>query len=353
MQIDVLGPLQVRPGCNTPESLLAKERAVLAALALNVGRPVRRADLEMALWGERPPRTAAKSLQAHVVKLRRCLGAESIVTSPEAYQLALPPEAIDVSRLERALHEAAEDQRRSGLVVARDRLAKAERLWRGEPLTDLADTVERQLQVERLRKLWCQVRDARIQADLDLGHHVSAAAELERLVTQEPLREPLRGMLMLALYRAGHQIGALQEYQRLRERLALEWGVDPSPPLQRLQWQILRQDPQLDLRPPPPPLVVPAPLAPFVGRAGQADNVALALASARMVTLHGPAGVGKSRLAQEVARIVRPRTTGLRPGRRAVRPGRGPGRPGRRVLAPRRDPRAGRASVHAGHRQGY
>ena len=285
----------------------AKERALLAVLALNVGHNVPVAALEAAVWGDDPPPTVMKSLRNQVVRLRRHLGAESIVTSAEGYRLALPPEAVDATRLRRALEAPADGGMDGGPAGARRRLAEAEALWRGEPLTDLADTPERQQQVEQLRESWHRVRDARIRADLDLGHHVSAAAELERLVAEEPLREPLWGLLMLALYRGGRQVDALRAYGRLRTRLGEEWGVDPSPELQRLQWQILRQHPQLELKTPPPPLVVPVPVTRFVGRSGQADQVVQALATDRLVTLHGPAGVGKSRLAVEVARRVRDR----------------------------------------------
>jgi DNA-binding SARP family transcriptional activator len=307
VQVDVLGPVRVTPVQASMPAMPGKERALLAVLALNVGRSVPVAALEAAVWGDHPPRTALKSLRNLVVRLRRRLGAETITTSAHGYRLALPQEAVDATRLQRALEASAEGAREGGPVVARRRLAEAEELWRGEPLTDLADTPERQEQVERLRELWSQVREARIRADLDLGRHRQVLGELERLVVEEPLREPLWGLLMLALYRSGRQVDALRAYERLRVRLGEEWGIDPTPELQRLQWQILRQDPQLEAAPPLPPLVVPSPVTRFVGRAGQVEQVAHALGVDRLVTLHGPAGVGKSRLAVEVARAVRDR----------------------------------------------
>jgi predicted ATPase/DNA-binding SARP family transcriptional activator len=304
MQVDVLGPVRVRPAHGAPRPLMAKERALLSALALNVGRPVPFADLESALWGDRPPRTASKSLQNHVARLRRCVGAESIVTSAVGYALALRAADVDAHRLEMAAAAVPDSEVGGGWEQLRRQLAEAERLWRGEPLTDLADTPERQEQVDRLRELWRRVRDGRIRAEIGLGRNEQALNDLQRLVLEEPWRELLWGLLMLALYRSGRQVDALRAYRRARDQLAEEWGVDPSPELQRLHWRILRQDPQLELRSPSPHLHVPAPVNAFVGRAGQVGQLMDALASERLVTLHGPAGVGKSRLAVEVAREV-------------------------------------------------
>ena len=131
--------------------------------------------------------------------------------------------------------------------------------------------------------------------------------EAHAIVADDPLRERAWRLLLLAQYRSGRQIDALRSYRWLQGLLAAELGADPSPALQRLNWQMQHQDPRLDLRPPRPPLVMPAAVATFVGRAGQIDAVAEALSDSRLVTLHGPAGVGKSRLAQEVAHHVRDR----------------------------------------------
>lgn len=283
---------------------MGKERALLAVLALNVGRVVPIADLEAALWGDSPPRTASKSLQTHVARLRRCLGAQSIVTSAVGYRLTLPRADIDACRLEMAVAAIPDSVVVGRREDLRRHLAEAEALWRGEPLTDLADTCERQQQVDRLRELWRRARDGRVRADLDLGRHEQALSDLQRLVLEEPLRESLWGLLMLALYRSGRQVDALRAYRRVQALLAEEWGVDPSPRLQRLRWRILRQDPRLEVRSPAPELHVPAPMTAFVGRAGQVGQLAEALASDRLVTLHGPAGVGKSRLAVEVVRTA-------------------------------------------------
>ena len=307
MQVDVLGPVRVRPACSASEPLMGKERALLSLLALNVARTVPRIDCEIALWGDDPPRTAAESLRSHVSRLRRCLGSDSVATSADGYRLALPPDAVDAARLHSALVCDSQATVDVDPVTRRRRLADAENLWRGEPLLDLADTARRREQVEWLREEWEQVREARIEADLDLGRHAQVVEELQRALLDQPMRETRWRLLMLALYRSGRQVEALRAYQRCRTRLATEWGMEPSPPLQRLQWQILRQDPHLDPQPPEPPLVVPTSLTPTVGRLEQIERIAELLGSQRLVTLHGGAGVGKSRLAMEVARVVRTR----------------------------------------------
>ena len=307
MRVEVLGTVRV----HTPEGEVdlpsGKESALLAALALRAGRVVRVDTLLSALWGDRPPATARRTLQSHVSRLRRRLGSTTVESAPSGFLLALDPADTDVGALERLVAEGSAAARRRDVQAAREHFGRAERLWRGEPLTDWADGLDRQAQVDRLREMVLSARVGRLRADLDLGAPAASVDELRRLVADDPLREPVVALLMLALYRSGAQLDALRAYRTLQERLASSWGVEPCPDLQRLQWQILRQDPQLDVQPPLPPLVVPAPLTSFVGRDGQADKVAAALAADRLVTLHGPAGVGKSRLAQQVACGVRDR----------------------------------------------
>ena len=305
MRVDVLGPLRVKPDGAGVVHLQTKERALLTALALGADHAVPLATLESALWGEDPPLTAERTLQSHVAHLRHDLGEHVIAREPAGYRLALPADAIDATRLEALVAAAQEALTGHEVATAGRWFREAEELWRGEPLTDLADTPDREASVERLRDLWLRAREGRLRADLAQGRHREVLGELQRLVTEDPLREPLWELLILALYRAGNQLGAQQAYGRVRTLLNVELGADPSPQLQRLHGQVLRQDPQLALRPPPPPFVVPEPTSSFVGRAGQAESIAAALSSCRLLTLHGPAGVGKSRLAQETARHVR------------------------------------------------
>lgn len=305
MRVDLLGPLRVTIGGAVVASPMLKERALLAALALRAGRAVPVQTLETALWGDHPPQTAARTLQAHVARLRHDLGSDLIVRESAGYRLTLSPNAIDAIRLEKLVASGESALGDGDPSCAGRWFREAESLWRGDPLTDLADTPDRQAQVRRLSDLWEQAREGRIRTELALGHHRRVLGELRRLVIEQPLHEPLWGLFILALYRCGDQMDALRSYREVRELLDRELGVDPSPDLQRLHAQILRQDPQLGLSPPPPPFVVPAPTSSFVGRAGQVGSVAAALESSRLITLHGPAGVGKSRLAQEAARHVR------------------------------------------------
>jgi predicted ATPase/DNA-binding SARP family transcriptional activator len=305
MRVDVLGPVRVTSQGARIASPRTKERALLAALAVRADHAVPLETLSTALWGDHPPQTAARTLQAHVAHLRHDLGGGVIVREGFGYRLALPPEAVDAVRLE-GLVVSGETALRDGDAACAGRwFREAEALWRGEPLTDLADTPDRQAHVHRLRGLWLQAREGRIRAELDLGHHLEVLGELRRLVSEQPLREPNWALLILALYRSGDQLGALRAYREVRDLLERELDVQPSPDLQRLRDQILRQDRQLDLRPPPPPFVVPAPMSSFVGRAGQVESVAAAVTAERLVTLSGPAGVGKSRLAQESVRRAR------------------------------------------------
>jgi predicted ATPase/DNA-binding SARP family transcriptional activator len=307
MRLDVLGPVRVLGDNGESATLLPKERALLAALALAAPRPASRAALESALWGDHVPRTATTTLRSHVSRLRAVLGSGTVVSSPQGYRLTVSPSCIDAVRLRSLVAEGRRAAGNADPLAARAAFAAAESLWRGQPLSDAAETPELEASRRTLTDLVAEAREGRLRAEIDLGRHSHVIDELERLVLDEPPREPLWGLLMLALYRSGRQLDALRTYERLRALLADEWGLDPAPDVQRLQWQILRQDPQLEAEPPKPPLAVPAPLTAFVGRATAVEQVAQAVAAHRLVTLHGPAGVGKSRLAMEVARATRRR----------------------------------------------
>ncbi len=307
MRVDILGPLRVTSADAVLPAPMAKERALLEALALRTDHAVAISDLEAALWGDDPPATAAKTLQAHVAHLRHTLGQDVIVREGGGYRLALPVGAVDSAQLEVLVAAGESAWTADDPASARKWFRDAELLWRGEPLVDQADTPERVAQADRLRDLWQQSREGRIRADLALGRHRQVLGELQRLAAEQPAREPICALLMLAFYRSERQLEALRAYRHLAELLIREWGVDPAPELQRLQVQILRQDRQLDLTPPPPPFVVPAPTSSFVGRQGQVESVVAALEQSRLVTLHGPAGVGKSRLAQHSTHRVRSR----------------------------------------------
>ena len=304
MEVGILGPVDITEGEAHLTVEAPKERALVATLALNVGTPVPPAVLITALWGDDPPATAEKTLQSHVSKLRRHLGTEVIVSEPSGYVLQVDPGSVDAHRFEELLDAGGDALRDGDARTALRLLSECRALWRGEPLTDLADGAFRLGQATRLAELRLLAAERRIEAELVLGHHRETVGELEALVAEHPFREALWGQLMLALYRSGRQADALRRFQRLRRVLADELGIEPSAPIVRLESQILRQDPQLDLQPPPPPHNLPAVISSFVGRTDDVRQVAKAVGEHRLVTLVGPGGVGKTRLALEAAREV-------------------------------------------------
>lgn len=304
MEVAILGPVQVVSGGRVIVPGASKERAVLASLALHHGAAVSNDELVAAVWGERPPATATKTLRAHISRLRDAIGDDAIATDRFGYRLAVDADSVDAARLERLVADGMTAGERGDAETARRWLAEAESLWRGEPLADLGDGPIRWGQAARLRELWGRARDHRVDADLALGRHEAVIGDLEQMVADDPLREGAWGRLMLALYRSGRQVEALRAYRRLRELLAQDVGVEPSPKLQRLEWQILRQDPNLEVEVPLRTIELPEALSSFIGRDHDLVAVADELQRHRVVTLHGPAGVGKSRLALESSRGV-------------------------------------------------
>lgn len=308
MRVGVLGPvvLDHDGGSREPE---AKVRALLTVLAVHLGSPVSVGTLVEALWGDRPPTTAEKTLQGHVSALRRQLGADVVVTTTAGYALELPTEEVDVAQFERLIDEASRTGA-SDWTGARDGFQAALELWRGEALTDLADSPLRTGLQARLGELHDAALRGRIAADLALGRHHELLPELRQLVADEPTRDDLRADLMLALYRSDRQVEALEVYREFRRTLLEELGLDPSPRLQELERQILLHDPELDpIRPPTDNL--PTPLDRFIGRERQVAEIRALLREHRLVTLLGPGGVGKSRLALEVATAEIPTWDGV------------------------------------------
>ena len=312
MQVAILGPVEVTIDGRNVDPGASKERAVLAMLSLRAGRSVSVDALVEAIWGEEPPPTARKTLQSHISRLRSVLGEEAIRTEGKGYVLDVEEDDVDVLRLEQLVGLGREALIARDATDARRRFTDAEALWRGDPLADLADAPLRWGRVSRLHELRRQARSGRIEASLALGEHERLVGELEQMVAEDVLHEPSWGQLMLALYRSGRQADALHAYRRLRKALADELGVEPSPKLQRLEWQILSQDPQLELQPPLPRSELPAPVSSFVGRTAEVAAVAAAVRDNRLVTLHGPGGVGKTRLGLEAARqLTRDFTDGI------------------------------------------
>jgi predicted ATPase/DNA-binding SARP family transcriptional activator len=296
-QVRVLGPVEVQAPGGSPLSPAPSVRAVLARLAMSPGRVVSADALTDALWGEDLPADAANALQVRVSKLRRALatagfGGGLIVTRAPGYLLALPADAVDAHRFE----TAAADPSLTGLE-------EALRLWRGPALADVGDTEWSRAERTRLDELRLGAEENRLELLIDAGRHAEALADLDRLAGEHPLRERLHRLLMLALYRSGRQADALAAEQRLRRRLADELGIDPSPELRELTSAILRQEIRPAVR---ETGAVPERLTSFVGRDDDVRTTLEQLRSARLVTLTGPGGVGKTSLAMEVARVSQP-----------------------------------------------
>ena len=236
MEFLILGPLEAVEGDRSLPLGGGRQRALLALLLTRANQVVSTDLLIDELWGVRPPKQALNTIQYYVSQLRKTLGADRIVTRPPGYAIRIDTEELDLARFERL---AAEDNAES--------LREALSLWRGPALADLTSESFAREEAARLEELRLAVRERRIDADLESGRSSELVPEIERLIDQHPLRERLRGQLMLALYRAGRQADALSAYQEARSTLVDELGIEPGAALQELERAMLRQDPSLEL----------------------------------------------------------------------------------------------------------
>jgi DNA-binding SARP family transcriptional activator/pimeloyl-ACP methyl ester carboxylesterase len=246
MEFAFLGPLEANDGAGQIRFGGRKQRALLARLLLDANRTVAIDRLVDDLWGDDVPESAQKMVQIYVSKLRKVLPAGMLQTRPPGYALAVDLDSIDAVRFERLRLEGEAAHAAGNAERAVERFREALALWRGEPLGELSEPFAR-TEAARLEELYLACLEARIGADLDLGHHAALVAELEALVAQHPLREELRAQQLLALYRSGRQPDALAAYQAHRALLDAELGLEPSARLKELERRILRQDPDLDL----------------------------------------------------------------------------------------------------------
>src|ERR1700722_19589924 len=319
-----------------------RERVLLARLLLSANRVVPADTLAHDLWSGEPPQHSAATLRVYVSRLRRALGqaAQALITAPPGYQLRVGADELDASRFTSLVTSALSYAAAGDPQAAAAGLRTALGLWHGEALADMADLPFARAEVARLDEARLAATESRVEADLGCGRHAELAAELDGLVADHPLRERLSAQRMLALYRCGRQADALSAYEELREHLAGELGIDPSPQLQRLQLAVLRQDPDLDGAPPVaqvaaagpaehqagpaqapaagepaagltgrpvldaetwPGSRLPAQTTSFIGREDELATIDELLSLSRLVTLTGPGGSGKSRLALRAA----------------------------------------------------
>jgi predicted ATPase/DNA-binding SARP family transcriptional activator len=308
--------MEVTADDGTPVSVPgAKLRALLAMLALDCGRVVATDRLIDDLWRDDEPADPTNALQRLVSKLRRTLGSNDVVAlHPPGYVLALPPDSVDVHRLEHLLADGRAAIAAGDVDAGVERLRVAESSWTGTALADFVYEEFAQPHISRLDEARVSAIEDRIDAELALGRHGPLTSELTTLVGEHPLRERLRGQLMVALYRTGRQAEALRVFQDGRSALAEELGLDPGPELQQLETAILNHDPALLA---PVPAAAPAPanaprrrtnvkaaLSPLVGRDDELERIGKLLDGHRLVTLVGPGGAGKTRLAVETARAA-------------------------------------------------
>ena len=247
MDFRILGPVEARAQGRPLAVAGGRQRALLALLLLRAGEPISRDRLIADLWGERPPDGAVKTVHAVVSRLRRALGGEAsrLVTGAGGYRLRVEPDELDSARFERLREEGrrALEAGRPARAAARFHAALEE--WRGPALADVAFEPFAPPEVARLEELRAAAVEDRVEAELALGREAELVGELEALVAHEPLRERLRGQLMLALYRAGRQGEALDTYRDAARTLDAELGLRPGPELERLQQAILAHDPDL------------------------------------------------------------------------------------------------------------
>ncbi|MBF6085472.1 BTAD domain-containing putative transcriptional regulator [Nocardia cyriacigeorgica] len=299
MQIKMLGPLEIR----TDDAGLiaipgARLRALLIALALEPGRAVSKAKLVDWIWGEQPPADAANALQALVSRLRRVLPEGAIDVQAGGYRLTVEPGAVDAVRFDQLL-----DQARGGDDAHQARLLReAVELWRGAAMQDLGDSDDVAAVVTRYDGLRLSAMEDLYEAEVRLGRGAELVTELTDLVAQHPVRERLAGSLMRALAAAGRGPEALTVFQRTREALADELGVDPSPELSALHVGLLRGE--VGARPQERTTNLRAELTSYVGKLTDIAAVRELIAAHRLTTVTGPGGSGKTRLAVETARTM-------------------------------------------------
>ncbi|HEY0871709.1 MAG TPA: BTAD domain-containing putative transcriptional regulator [Acidothermaceae bacterium] len=320
MRIELLGPLDVRVGESGSEHAVelagARLRGLLIRLAVDAPRPTSAATLVDALWGDEPPLDPANALQSLVSRLRRGLGDSDLVQQvPGGYRLSAERDDVDLHRFTDLARDGREALRRGQLEAAAGLLRDALAVWHGPTPESWGDTTDSVAHQTMLCEQRLDVTADLIEAEIALGHHGDVVAELELLAAQFPLRERVIGLLMRALAGAGRQAEALARYEKVRRDLSDELGVDPSAELQATHLALLRgeldtvaantRDAATDAaRSPARRTNVKTALTSFVGRDDEIARIGKLLSEVRLITLVGPGGAGKTRLASVAVTAV-------------------------------------------------
>ena len=295
----LLGPVEVRADDRAVGLTSASQRLVLAMLLLEANRLVPAHRLVDELWGEALPGDPPAALRTQISRLRRALGPAggSLVTADGGYRLSLQRRQLDAARFEDALAASARAAGEQGLAILDEALG----LWRGPALAEFADRPFARAEAVRLDELRVTARERRAELVLSLRSAEDAVADLQAIVAEHPERERARGLLMQALYQTGRHTDALATFRSWRGYLAADLGLDPSPALERIEQDILRHAlPRAESVPQHACRALPLPVTSFVGRDEDRLAVTGLLGEVRLLTLHGPGGVGKTRLALEV-----------------------------------------------------
>jgi predicted ATPase/DNA-binding SARP family transcriptional activator len=298
----ILGPLEVANGGETQSVSAPMERTLLLHLLLHANEQVSVDRLLSALWGEQAPSSGPKLVQLYVSNLRKALGTDAIETTPGGYRLNLADSELDSLRFVALLDEGRSARLRGHPRVAAAALKEALSLWRGDEVAG----GEAGWEAERLEELRLECLEERLTLLVELGAHDEALQGLSQLCAAHPLRERPRAQLMLALYRAGRQIEALDVFRDAHRTLDEELGLEPGEELRAMERAILRHDPELVPPRPEPPLRLPAPRTELIGRKRERAELRALIGKpdVRLLSLVGAGGSGKTRLALAVANDV-------------------------------------------------
>jgi len=345
----VLGPVRAWQDGSEIDLGSPQQRAVLAVLLLRAGAHVSAESLVDALWSEDPPRSAVGTIRTYIYRLRRLLGGEEIIRSAgNAYVLAAPWDALDVTRFRRSVDRAQQARADGDVALAARHLHEGLALWNGTPLAGIPGRFA-ETQRALLEELWLAATEDSVDSDLALGRHAEVIPGLTALTEENPYRERPRALLMLALYRAGRQAEALAVFDRVRRLFSEELGIEPGPQMRDLQLRILNADPELmdvpaagqppasaepsaaaptaaDTRAGPagdtrdsrgfhvPPAQLPRDLPTFAGRRADLDYVLAGFPAgaehekqppaSSVTVIAGLAGVGKTTLAVHAAHLL-------------------------------------------------